>query len=109
MCEIHILFNYTPNMSFNSPENGFGTRFTTIFTIHSSFYHLNKHIYPNSNNKMNSITARNCRGQHIPITTPIEKARIERPIAFDASHLHKFILQLIIKNTPDLYFILCKG
>ncbi len=100
---------YTPNKNLSIPAKGFGTRLTTIFIIHSSFYHLNKHIYPNSNNKMNSITARNCKGQHIPITTPIEKARIDSPMAFEASHLHKFILQLIIKIPPTFTIYYVKG
>lgn len=95
----HPLY-YTPNINFRSPANGFGTRFTTIFIIHSSFYHLNKHIYPNSNNKMNSMTANTCKGQHIPTTTPIENVRIASPTAFEAPHL----LIQIIKNPLRLIY-----
>ncbi len=60
---------------------------------------------------MNSIIARNCNGQLIPITTPIENARIDSPIAFDASHLHKLILQLIIKTPPTftIYYVKDRG
>lgn len=106
----HPLY-YTPNINFRSPANGFGTRFTTIFIIHSSFYHLNKHIYPNSNNKMNSITAKTCSGQHIPIPTPIEKARIDKPIVLAEPHLHKLILQLIIEIPPTItiYYVSGRG
>ncbi len=104
-----MFFYHTPNMNLSIPARGLGTRLTTIFIIQSSFYHLNKHIYPNSNNKMNSIIARNCKGQHIPITTPIENARIDRPIAFEASHLHKLILQLIIKIPPTFTIYYVKG
>lgn len=55
---------------------------------------------------MNSMIASTCKGQHIPITTPIEKVRMDNPIAFEAPHPHKLILQLIIKNPPDLYYII---
>lgn len=58
---------------------------------------------------MNSITAKTCSGQHIPMPTPIEKARIDKPIVLAEPHLHKLILQLIIKIPPTFTLYYAKG